>query len=112
MIMLICIFSIVLYSQEYKINEKLWEMTKVEYKYEDYSNMNKIEYYNKRIADVLKKYEHVLYSKDEYKESFKLDWIENAFKPALNDAIQDRTIFMEKKYDEKLNKKERNEKNN
>jgi len=110
MVIIVFMFSFTLYSQDYNINEELWNLTKIEYQYEDYSDPGKIEYYDKRIADVLKKYEYVICNKDEYDIAVEQDWFENSFRPALDNAIQSRNIFTEKKY-EKLNKEEHEETN-
>ena len=94
LIILFCIISFNVYSQDtLKINPELWNLTKIEYKYENYSNPDKIEFYNKRIADVLIKYEYILCNKDEYENAVKTNWFEIHFKPALNKAIEDKNIF-------------------
>jgi hypothetical protein len=59
---------------------------------EMYSDITKIEYYDKRIQDVMIKYYHVI--ENEFEEANANGWFLTSFKPALDRTIEQRKNFL------------------
>lgn len=78
----------------FKIDTSLTNLKTKTYVYENYSNPAHLEYYNKRIVDVLKKIEYVV--THEYQFAIDRGWFQDA-KGYLKAAVQAREEFLLKK---------------
>lgn len=85
--------SMNLYSQidTMNIDSAIYSLKYKNYEHVYYSNINHIQFYNKRIADIIIKIEYVI--ENEYEEAIKNDWF-NKTKTILDDAILQRKKFI------------------
>lgn len=58
---------------------------------------NNIDYYNNRIKDVMIKYYYVIEDENDLKIALEENWFLNSFKPALDNALYMREIYLNKK---------------
>lgn len=92
------LFSTLCFSQKkdtipFKIDSSVVVLKDMNFpKYED---SNHIDYYNKRISDVLKKLYYVV--GHEYQFAIERNWFIDQAKPALQNAINDREKFLKNK---------------
>jgi len=80
-------------SGDIKLDSTLTTIVNDIYYDEMYSDSNNIEYYNKRLKDVMFKYYFV---KDNSEAIEVQNWISTSFKPALDNAIKQRQEFINK----------------